>query len=130
MFAARRVATIGVCAAIVWYVVVLVLWALQPLSDSVPVGIDYTKTPPAPASVKVDCQTLFDSAALGDQPVPLMKQQPPTSPPLKFQREPCALVQRQARIVFALDTAAFVAVLVGFGWLTLSRRRSFPVDEL
>src|SRR4051812_48550562 len=104
MFAARRVATIGVGAAIVWYVVVLVFWALQPLSDSVPVGIDYTKTPAGPASVTVECQTLFGSAPLSDQPLPPLKQQPPSAPPLNFQREPCALVQRQARIVFALDT--------------------------
>src|SRR4051794_2646323 len=130
MFAARRVAAIGLCAAILWYVLVLVFWALQPLSDSVPVGIDYTKSPPAPVSVTVDCHTLFDSSARSGEALPPLKEQPATAPPLQYQRQPCALVQRQARIVFALDTAAFLAVIVGFGWLTLSRRRSSPVDQL
>ena len=130
MFATRRVALIGVTAAVVWYLVVLIFWALQPLSDSVPVGIDYTKVPAAPVSVTVECQTLFDSAPRSDAPLPSLKEQPPTAPALGYQREPCALVQRQARIVFALDTAAFLAVMAGFGWLTLSRRRSAPVPQL
>ena len=116
--------------SVVWYVLVLVFWALQPLSDSVPVGIDYTRQPPAPVSVTVECQSLFDSTPISDEPLPPLKEQPKGAPPLDYQREPCVIVQHQARIVFAIDTAAFVAVLVGFVWLGVRRRRSAPVDQL
>jgi hypothetical protein len=108
---------------------VLVFWALQPLSDSVPVGIDYTRQPAAPVSVTVECQTLFASTPISDEPLPPLKEQPKGAPPLDYQREPCVIVQQQARIVFAVDTAALVAVLVGFVWLAARRRRSAPVDQ-
>ena len=130
MFATRRVALIGALATVVWYLLVLIFWALQPLSDSVPVGIDYTKVPAAPVSVTVECQSLFGSAPLGDEPLPTLKEQPKNAPELAFQREPCVLVQQQARIIFALDTVAFAAVMVGFVWLSLRRRRSLPVEQL
>jgi len=88
MFATRRVALIGALATVVWYLLVLIFWALQPLSDSVPVGIDYTKVPAAPVSVTVECQSLFASAPLGNEPLPTLKEQPKNAPELAFQREP------------------------------------------
>lgn len=124
MFAARRFALIGTAAAVVWYVFIVVIWSLQPLTDSVPVGVDYTLATPASVSVKVDCNTLFDSAPRDSSTLPALKAQPTDSPPLSFQRSPCAVVHEHARIVFALDTAVFLAVLAGLGWFLLRNRRS------
>ena len=129
MFAGRRVALIGVGASVVWFFCVLVFWAMQPMTDSVPVGVDYTLKVPAFVSVSVDCRSLFDSASRDDVPLPALKAQPPKTPALAFQREPCAIVHQQARIVFLLDTAAFAAVAAGFAWLTLRRRRSASVGQ-
>jgi hypothetical protein len=129
MFAGRRFALIGAVASVVWFACVLVFWALQPMTDSVPVGVDYTLSPPKFVSVSVGCQGLFDSQPRDGSPLPVLKVQPKGSPPLGFQREPCVVVHDQARMVFALDTAAFAAVVVGFGWLTLRRRRSAPVGQ-
>ncbi len=48
---------------IVWYVCILFFWALQPLSDAVPVGVDYAHVPPVFVSVTVECNSLFDERA-------------------------------------------------------------------
>jgi hypothetical protein len=124
MFAGRRFALIASAAAVVWFVCILAFWALQPLSDSVPVGVDYTLSTPANVSVEVDCNTLFDSAPRPDEPLPTLATQPAGKFPLGFQREPCVLVHDQARIVFALDTVAFAAVMGGLGFVLLRGRRS------
>jgi hypothetical protein len=129
MVAGRRFALLGLVASVVWFGCVLGFWALRSMTDSVPVGIDYTLTVPKAVSVKVDCQGLFDSAARDDSPLPVLKVQPTGKPPLAFQREPCAEVQQQGRLVFALDCAAFAAVVVGVGLLSVRRRRSASDDE-
>lgn len=126
MLAGRRFVFIGTAAAVVWYACILVIWALQPLSDSVPVGVDYTPTTPKAVSVSVECDTLFDGASRGDSPLPPLKVQPKDKPPLAFQRDPCALVHSQARIIFGLDTAGFAAVMACCVWLTLRWRRASP----
>jgi hypothetical protein len=131
MFAGRRFALIGTVASVVWYFCILFFWALQPLTDSVPVGIDYYALPsPKFVSVSVHCQGLFDSAARDSSPLPFLKAQPVGKPPLGFQREPCGIVHSQARIVFVLDTAAFAAVVVCFVWLALRRRRASSPTRL
>jgi hypothetical protein len=122
MFPRRRLVIVGV-AAIVWYACILVFWAMQTLSDSVPVGVDNTLKTPASVSVSVECNTLFDSAPRDDSALPTLKVQPEGLPPLAFQREPCVYVQTQARIVFVFDTVLFLGVLGGLGWLVLRRRR-------
>jgi len=122
MFAPRRFALNGAIATLVWYTCILTFWALQPLNDSVPVGVDYTRAAPASVSVSVDCNELFDSAPRDDS-VPALKVQPAGKPPLAFQREPCVLVQDQARMVFIFDTLGLLAVVGGFVLLALRRRR-------
>lgn len=129
MFAGRRIALIGVGASVVWFLCVLLLWALQPMTDSVPVGVDYTLKVPKFVSVSVDCQGLFDSGPRDGSPLPALKVQPKGSPALAFQRDPCVVVHHQARIVFLLDSAAFAGVMVGFGWLTLRQRRSASAGQ-
>ena len=111
-------------AAVVWFGCALIFWALQPLTDSVPVGVDHTLKIPVSVSVSVDCNGLFDSAARDDSPLPVLKVQPGGSPALAFQRDPCVVVHEHARIIFAVDTAFFVAVMGCLGWFTLRGRRS------
>jgi hypothetical protein len=124
VFAGRRFILIGAIGVVVWYVCVLALWALQPLSDSVPVGVDYTLKTPVNVSVSVDCNSLFNSAPRDDSPLPELKAQPAGDPSLEHQREPCVLVQDHARIVFVLDTAVFALAMAGFAWFVMRRRRS------
>jgi hypothetical protein len=130
MFAGRRFALIGMVATVAWYACVLLFWAVQPLSDTVPVGVDNTLAVPKLVSVSVDCNGLFDSAPRDAAPLPVLKAQPTGKAKLAFQREPCGVVHTHARVVFAIDTAAFVAVVGGFIWLAIRRRRSAqpPID--
>jgi hypothetical protein len=122
MFAGRRFALVGAGAAFAWYVCILIFWALQPLADAVPVGIDYTLKQPTPVSVTVECNRLFDGAARGGA-LPALTVQPQDKPKLGYQREPCAIVHRQARMVFALDTASILVVVLVCVWLALRWRR-------
>jgi len=108
----RRILLIAAGAVAVWYIVILFSWAVRPLSDSVPVGTDYTLKQPRLVSVAVDCNSLFDSTS-SDAQLMMLKTQPPGQPPLAYQREACTLVQRDARIVFALDTLGAIVVISG-----------------
>ena len=125
MSTGRRYALVGMLATVAWYACVLVFWAFQPLSDAVPVGIDFTLPAPTTVSVAVYCNGLFDGASRDDSPVPALKAQPEGKPKLAFQREPCGIVHNHARIVFILDSALFAAVVGCFVWLTFHRRRAF-----
>ena len=77
MFSGRRVALIAVCATVVWFIFVVLFWASQPLSDSVPVGVDYTSKPPVFVSASARCNALLDSAAQDSSQLPALKAQPP-----------------------------------------------------
>lgn len=123
MVAGRRFALIGTVAVVVWYVVVLAVWALQPLTDSVPVGVDYTLQTPKAVSVEVDCNTLFETSSRGDSALPALKAQAVGDPALAFQRTPCAVVHGHARVIFALNTVVFAAVVAVFLWLSIRWRR-------
>ncbi len=93
MSSARRVALIGFGGVLLWYLCTTVFWAIQPLTDHVPVGIDQTRKNPQEISVRVECNTLFRSAARGDAPLPTLTAQPkrdPPIPPLAYAYEPCA----------------------------------------
>jgi len=91
----------------IWYIVILFTWALQPLEDSVPVGVNKDNTP---VSVTVQCNTLFAST-------PHDGELPDLDVHQEYNRAPCDVVQSDARKIFALDTLVAVggvAVLVGF----------------
>jgi hypothetical protein len=113
----RRILLIAAGAVAVWYIVILFSWAVRPLSDSIPVGTDYTLKQPRLVSQDVTCHSLFASSTW-DGKYPALKPQPlnkdrPDIVPLRFQREACALVQRDARIVFSLDTLGAIVVISG-----------------
>ncbi len=96
---------IGIGAVLIaWYLCVLFLWALKPLTDSVPVGI--VKDTNTYVSQEVKCNTLFAGSARDAAALPTLKS------PLAYTRASCGVVQSHARIVFATDTVALVVLLV------------------
>jgi hypothetical protein len=106
-------------ALTIWYVVILI-WAVRPLADAVPVGLDPDGRP---VSQVVECHHLFaDTAIAGTLPV--------VEPPNEYTRGACTAVQRDARIVFGIDTAVFVLGLGGLvlGWRRVRRR--LAIDAL
>lgn len=100
----RRYLIGTVLALLAWYVSVLFLWALQPLSDSIPVGVE-AKTGRA-ISQTVDCNTLFSGAARAADPLPTLVK------PYAYPRAACTLVHDQARTLFILNTVLVVAALL------------------
>lgn len=120
---------IAFVAVVLHAVLVVALWAVQPLEDNVPVGVDWSPTALVPpqnerlVSQQVACNSLFASSARPDEPLPTLVSQPEGRQPLEYQREPCELVQQQARIVFGLDVAFTIAALVGLVWSTRRLRR-------
>jgi hypothetical protein len=127
MSSGRRFVLLAAAAAVVWYACILIFWALQPLSDAVPVGVDYTLKPPRQSSVTVDCNTLFAGSARDNSPLPAPAVQPKAVPPiapLAYAHEPCIKVHHQARILFALDTALTLAAVPCCVWLALRVGRS------
>jgi hypothetical protein len=121
MSSERRFAVIGVGGVLAWYLFMLVFWAIQPFTDAVPVGVDYTLTAPHAISVKVQCNTLFRTDPR-QGPLPTLKPQPDGKPTLVFAHEPCARRHREAQALFVLDTAVVVVCVSVAVWL--SRRRS------
>lgn len=123
---ARRALLITAGALVAWYVCVLLLWAVQPLSDAVPIGIDYspnTLVPPKgekQISQTVDCNSLFASSAKDSSPLPSLPVQPKDRDPLKYSRGACSPVQRDARIVLGLNTLFVLVALAGL--VVLARR--------
>lgn len=127
---ARRSLLSAAVGLIAWYLAVLLLWAVQPLSDAVPIGIDWSPTvldPPKAAkqvSQTVQCNNLFAGSARNSSPLPTLNPQPPKKPELTYSRGACSAVQRDARIVFALNTM-FVMVAIA-GLVVISRRLGRP----
>jgi len=104
-------------AVAVWYLVVLFSWALRPLHDAIPVGINPRDG--KPVSQDVTCNTLFESPA-HEGVLPIL----PTRLPLfgqqyVYNRPACTLVQRDARIVFGLDTLGAIVVIGGLLYVAL-----------
>ena len=124
MSGSRRLGVLVVSIGILWYACSVGFWAVRSFDDAVPVGIDYTGSAPKATSVTVKCHSLFAGAARDASPLPALKPQPPTAPPLAFQRTPCSLPHRQARLVFALDSLALLAALGVGGWVLRPHRES------
>jgi len=108
---ARKILIGSGLAVIAFYVCILFVWALRPLTDSVPVGTDYTGKSPVLVSAEVTCHTLFEGGTGASKALPVLKKQPKGSPALGFQRGVCSAVHRDARIIFGLDTLASVGAL-------------------
>jgi hypothetical protein len=109
-------------------------WAFRSMSDSVPVGMDWSPTVASPprgqqaVSQRVSCNNLFASSAV-DGPLPTLTPQPKDRPALAFQRPPCQLVQHDAIWVLTLDTI-FAAMILAAIALLLARRRQPSVADV
>ena len=120
---------IAFVAVIVHFALVVGLWAVRPLEDSIPVGLDWSPTvanPPEPQrllSQDVECHSLFDSSPRPDEPLPVLPVQPEGKPALAFQRKPCELVHSQARIVFGIDVLFTAGTLAALVWIGRRLRR-------
>jgi hypothetical protein len=86
-----------------WYLCVIFLWAVKPLSDSVPTGV--VKETNTSVSQAVSCHSLFSSSARGTSALPTVAE------PLAYQRSACSLVHSDARVMFAIDTLLLVLAL-------------------
>ena len=105
-----------------WFAI-SVAWAVRPHTDSVPVGIDKSVEPAGvPLSVDVQCNGAFDATARYGE-LPVLPAQPAGAPALEFQREPCELVHRDARLVLAIDTVFLLLLLGGSAAVLTSRPR-------
>lgn len=121
-------------AVLAWFVLV-VRWAVLPLSDTQPVGKDASK---AVTYQTTECGSLFDASPTGGKVVPAPVTPPDVlavEPPLAewaFGRPPCELVHRDARIVFGIDVAAFVLLIGALGFVAMRTRprADAPVSAL
>jgi hypothetical protein len=101
------------------FVLLIVGWAVRPLSDSVPVGTDWTPTlavPPKPqvlVSQRVTCNTHFSGRAVDGSSLPALTPQPKDHNQLQFTRPPCELVHSDAQRLLMFDSLFAAAVLGG-----------------
>lgn len=114
---ARRLMLFAAAGLVAWYVCVLLLWAVQPLSDSVPIGIDLSLKQPKQVSKVVDCNSLFAGSARDSGPLPALNVQPIDADPLTYSRTACTTVQRDARIIFSLNTLFVMFALAGMAYI-------------
>ncbi len=120
----RRIVIVVMALATVWFATVVV-WAVRPRTDAVPVGVDYRLSPPRPVSAEVSCSGVFDGRDVRGT-LPELPEQPEGAPPLAFQREPCGLVHDHARLVLGIDLVAYVLVMVGGGYALVRAGRAEP----
>jgi hypothetical protein len=116
---ARRILLLVAAAIGVWYLVVIFSWAARPLHDSVPIGIDPRTN--APVSQDVTCNTLFAGSAHDGPLPPLQILLPLKGGQFVYNRGACSLVQRDARIVFGLDTLGAFAAIGGLATIALRK---------
>ena len=113
---------IGVGVALVaWFAFVTIRWAMQPLDDTMVVGLNANKEM---VYRHVDCGSLFDSDALGGKAVPVLDTPEGVKPPYSFPRSPCVLVRDQARILFGIDVATFALGIAALTAVVVRTRRS------
>lgn len=122
----RILVWVGV-ALVAWFAFVTVRWAMQPLDDTMAVGLDADG---AMVYRHVECGTLFDSDALGGKPLPALETPEGVGQQWAFPRSPCALVQDQARLLFGIDVATFVLGVAALVVVFVRQRRQFSRSPL
>jgi hypothetical protein len=115
---------------VVAYAVVIGIWAVRPLSESIAVGTDWTPTlldPPQGSKEvrqEVSCNSLLSTSARPDEPLPALTPQPPDKPPLAYHRVPCEFAQSDARKTFVIDVVAIGVALGLIAWIVSRRRKT------
>ena len=134
----------------VWFVAIAVFWAARPLVDHVPITVAHTPTaqeianaqitgiaPPTRVpgpTVSIECGTPASSTARN-----------PTAEQVKlgslvdgkgvlfiqpqFVRVPCTEAHRQAHLLWYADTALYVLIVAGMGYVLVRRRRHQHLPE-
>jgi hypothetical protein len=113
---------------LVYFAVLMAVWAFRPLDDTVPVGTDWTPTTAVPpegqrlVSQAVECNTLFADTPRS-KALPDLTPQPEGRAALAFQREPCELVHTNARRLLAMNVVGVGLVVVTLVLLAVRGRR-------
>jgi hypothetical protein len=106
-----------------WFAVTI-YWATQPLTDSVPVGLD--KDGKA-AVLEVQCNNLFDATAVDASAVPEVVTPVGVEHPWEMTREPCTLVHDQAQVLFGINVVVFLLSVGGTTFVaTRTRQPAIP----
>lgn len=113
----RRILLLAAGAVAVWYLVVLFSWAVRPLHDAIPVGVNPRDG--KPVSQEVACNTLFATYAHEGALPTLPTRLPIYGQQYEYNRTACTLVQRDARVVFGLDTLGAIVVIGGLLYVAL-----------
>ncbi len=122
---------VALVAGLVWLVVLVFAWALQPLSDSMITGYNERESGGFDAVVvTTECNNLFASEAR-DSAVAL----PEFDFGFDFPRPPCEKTQSDARVAFALNIALLLGLLAAWifafrGWRadTADTESALPSD--
>lgn len=130
MFHLNRTARLVLGGIVLWYAATLGFWAVRPLSDTVPVGVDNTLKTPASVSVHVSCHTLFRSAPRSNSPLPTLTAQPVGQPPLAYSHTPCVRTHSEARRLFAFDTLCAIGAIALVLWLVRRGGDQAPARRL
>ena len=112
-------------AVALWYLVVLFSWAVRPLHDAIPVGVNPRDG--KPVSQEVACNTLFATYAHEGALPTLPTRLPIYGQQYEYNRTACTLVQRDARVVFGLDTLGAIVVIGGLLYVALRSPMLAPV---
>lgn len=114
-----------------WFVLVVGMWAIRPLSDTVPVGVNADRVP---VTQKVRCNTLFENSARDNTPLPTLAVSkvplPKDVQELAYTRSACGEVHRQAQIIFGVNTLLTIVALAAIGAVAGRGRRRDETDHL
>ena len=111
-------------ALVGWFTLVMLTWAVQPLSDTMTVG----RNAKGEFVVKeTECGSLFDSSPTAGRPVPVLHTPDGIEQEWAFPRTPCVLVHEQARTLFGINVATLVLGILAVAFIALrSRKHSAP----
>lgn len=126
----RTKVLLWVTLALVGWFAVSLRWATQPLSDSIPVGKDKDLKV---VVQKVECGTVFDSDAMGGNPVPTIVTPPeiaalvaakdPRWATWALPRAPCTLVHDQAQVLFGINVVVFLLGMAAIAAVAMRTRQ-------
>jgi hypothetical protein len=125
-----RAAPAVAIAVTVWFLIVLLLWAVRPLSGMVQAGIDYSVEPSQAVSVRVHCNSLFANEPGTGGSLPEFPPQPDGRVALAVPVEPCAYIHADARRAFVVDTIVLILVLGGVAAYLARSKRAMLVPSI
>ena len=101
-----RITSAVVAGALVWLLLLSVVWAAQPLNDTVIVGVDEDGRR---VTADIECNTLFDGEPVDPARLAVIE----AIGPAIADQEPCQSVHSQARLLAVLNVLLAIAVIAG-----------------